>query len=82
VVSIDHFKYELITQLRNATEQGAQKIVITSTELCQSVRGGNSSMDACCQAMHDEVEHGDFIIQGKGSGSGMVVRYQLPRLRK
>jgi hypothetical protein len=79
VVSIDHFRYELVTQLRTAWEQGAQKIVITSTDLSRSVRGGNNSMDACCQAMQDEFNHGDVILQAKNSGSGMIVRYQLPR---
>lgn len=79
MVSIDHFRYELITQLRNAWEQGAQKIMITSTDLCRSVRGGNASMDACCQAMQDEFNHGDFIVRGRNSGAGMTVRYQLPR---
>jgi hypothetical protein len=82
LVSVDHFRYELITQLRSATEQGAQKIVITSTELCKSIRGGNTSMDACCQAMQDEVNHGDVIVQGRNSGAGMIVRYQLPRIGK
>jgi hypothetical protein len=35
VVSSDHFRQELISQLRRAAAQGATTIVITSDELCQ-----------------------------------------------
>jgi hypothetical protein len=79
MVSADHFAHELRTQLRNATEQGATRIVVTSTELSQSVRMGGSSMDACCQAMLDELKDGDVILRDTGSGGGVIVRYLLPR---
>jgi hypothetical protein len=79
MVSADHFAHELRTQLRSATEQGATRIVITSTELSRSVRLGGSSMDACCQAMLDELKDGDVVLRDKGSGAGMIVRYLLPR---
>jgi hypothetical protein len=79
MVSADHFAHELRTQLRNATEQGATRIVVTSTELSQSVRMGGSSMDACCQALLDELEDGDVILRDTGSGGRVIVRYLLPR---
>jgi hypothetical protein len=50
-VSSDHFRQALISQLRRAAAQGATKIVITSDELCQSIRMGKSSTRACCEVM-------------------------------
>jgi hypothetical protein len=38
LVSFDHFAHELTSQLRRAHEQGATAIVITSAELCSSIR--------------------------------------------
>jgi len=37
-------------------------------------------MDACCEAMQQEVKPTDLVILGKDSGAGMSVRYQLPRM--
>ncbi|MET3837997.1 hypothetical protein [Bradyrhizobium sp. OAE829] len=79
MVSVDHFAYELRSQLRTAAVQGATSIVIASGELCQSVRMGSASMDACCEAMQQEVRSGDTVLRGKEVGVGMTVRYQLPR---
>jgi hypothetical protein len=79
MVSVDHFGHELRVQLRTATEQGARHILINSTELCKSVRGGGTSADACVEAMEHEFKHGDVVVQRKSSGAGFIVRYQLPR---
>jgi hypothetical protein len=79
MVSVDHFAYELRSQLRTAAAQGATSIVIASSELCQSVRLGRASLDACCEAMQQEVRPGDIVLRGKEVGVGMNVRYQLPR---
>ena len=79
MVSVDHFTHELRSQLYSAAEQGATNIVITSSELCKAVRMGSVSMDACCEAMQQEVKPGDVVIWHKDSGAGMSVRYQLPR---
>jgi hypothetical protein len=79
MVSIDHFAHELRTQLRSAAAQGATNILISSSELCRSIRTESGSMDACCEAMQEEIKHGDIIVQGKGSGEGIIVRYKLPR---
>jgi len=79
MVSADHFALELRLQLRSATSKGATSIVINSSELCESVRMGSSSMDACCEAMQQEVKPSDVVIRDKDSGAGMSVRYQLPR---
>jgi hypothetical protein len=79
MVSIDHFVHELRTQLKSAAEQGATNISIRASELCRSVRLGISSMDACCDAMQEEVKPGDVVVLDRDSGAGMTVRYLLPR---
>jgi hypothetical protein len=56
LVSVDHFRYELITQLRSAAVQGATTIVVNSTELCRSLRNANHSTHACCEAMQAEIK--------------------------
>jgi hypothetical protein len=78
LVSVDHFRYELITQLRTAAAQGATTIVVASTELCRSIRKANNSTDACCEAMQAEIKTGDVVIEHR-SGNTMKVRYLLPR---
>jgi hypothetical protein len=78
MVSADHFAHELRTQLRSAAAQGATTIVITSGELCKNIRMGNSSTQACCEAMQAEVKPGDDVLVA-ASGAGMTVRYRLPR---
>jgi hypothetical protein len=78
LVSVDHFKYELIAQLRSASAQGATTLVVNSTELCRSIRNANHSTQACYEAMEAEIKPGDVVIEQK-SGTGMTVRYLLPR---
>jgi hypothetical protein len=78
MVSIDHFSQELMSRLRAAGSKGGS-IVISSEELCQSIRGGSRSTEACCAAMQAEVKPGDEILIQQHSGAGMTVRYRLPR---
>jgi UDP-N-acetylmuramyl pentapeptide synthase len=79
LVSIDHFAHELISQLRSADAQGATTVVITSGELCKAIRNASRSTQACCDAMQAEVMPGDVVLVEQDSGSGMTVRYRLPR---
>ena len=79
MVSVDHFAYELRSQLRTAAAQGATNILINSRELCKSVRMGTSSLEACCEAMQQELRSDDIVVRDKNSGDGMSVRYHLPR---
>jgi len=81
MVSADHFAQELRSQLKNAAEQGATTIVITSAKLCRSIPMGNRSTPACCEAMQAEVKPGDVVLVEQNSSSGMTVRYRLPRSR-
>jgi hypothetical protein len=76
---VDHFAYELRSQLRTAAAQGATDILITSRELCRSVRIGTAFLDTCCEAMQQELRSDDIVVRDKDSGAGMSVRYQLPR---
>ena len=78
MVSADHFRQELITRLGRAAAEGATKIVITSGELCRSIRMGSHSTHACCEAMQAEIKPGDVVLD-QTSGAGMTVRYLLPR---
>jgi len=78
MVSVDHFTYELRRQLREAAADGASELPLTSHELCQSVRSGTAWLNACCEAMEQEVQEGDIVIQDR-NGLGISVRYKLPR---
>jgi hypothetical protein len=78
LVSVDHFRHELLTQLRSAADQGGTTIVITSGELCKNIRMGNSWTQACFEAMQAEVKPGDDILTSV-SGAEMIIRYRLPR---
>jgi hypothetical protein len=55
-----------------------RQIVITSGELRKNIRMGNSSTQACCEAMQAEVKTGDDVLVS-ASLAGMTVRYRLPR---
>ena len=79
MVSVDHFRYELISQLRRAEADGAMAVVITSTELCRSLRNASRSTQACCEAMLAEMKLGDTVIEDT-KGVEMTVRYLVPRL--
>jgi hypothetical protein len=78
VVSTDHFRHELISQLRRAAAGGATTTVVTSAGLCQSIRDAGHSTQACCEAMQAEIKPGDVVLN-QSSGTGMTVRYLLPR---
>jgi len=79
LVSVDHFAQQLKWQLRIAAEQGATTVVITSEDLCKLIRDGSQSTRACCEAMHSEVKPGDVVLVPQNTGSGMTVRYRMPR---
>jgi hypothetical protein len=79
LVSFDHFAHELTSQLRHAVEQGATTVVITSGQLCSSINKAGNWTEACCGAMQAEVKSGDDVLVEQGRGSGMTVRYRLPR---
>jgi hypothetical protein len=78
LVSVDHFRHELLMQLRNAADQGETTIVITAGELCKKIRTGNSSTQACSEAMLAEVKPGDVVLVSS-SGAETLIRYRLPR---
>jgi hypothetical protein len=79
VVSVDHFRHELLAWLRRAAGEGASDVVITSGELCAAIRTGSRSSDACCDAMEAEIKPGDVIVVARSLGAGMTVRYLLSR---
>jgi hypothetical protein len=78
MVSVDHFGYELRRQLNEAAASGSNQLLITSHDLCRAVRSGTAWLNACCEAMEQEVHDDDIVVQDR-SGHGMAVCYRLPR---
>ena len=81
MVSTDHFRQELRAQMDRAVTLGHMDILINSGELCRSILRGTASSVSCCDAMQAEIKLGDTIILDRTSGSGMSVRYLLPRAK-
>jgi hypothetical protein len=82
MVSIDHFRHELLAQFGRGARTGAIDILINSGELCRSLGGNsghNSQIFSCCDAMQEEIRPGDTVLLERDSGPGMTVRYLLPR---
>ena len=79
IVSIDHFRQELLVQLRRAATEGRIDILINSGELCRTIPGSCSWSASCCDAMQEELKLGDTLVLDRTNGPGMTVRYLLPR---
>jgi len=82
MVSVDHFRQELLAQMGRAAEGGLIDVLINSGELHRSLGGYPGSkhgMPFCCDAMQDEMKPGDTIIVERSNGAGMTIRYLLPR---
>jgi hypothetical protein len=82
MVSIDHFRQELLAQMSRAAAQGRMDILVNSGELCRSMRKGDLRMSTCCDAMQEEIRAGDVLLVERTDGAGMTVRYLLPRAVK
>ena len=79
MVSIDHFRQELLVQLRRAATEGRIDILINSGELCRTIPGSCSWSASCCDAMQEELKLRDTLVLDRTNGPGMTVRYLLPR---
>jgi hypothetical protein len=82
MVSIDHFRQELLAQMNRAAKGGLIDVLISSGELYRSLGGYPGSMHempSCCDAMQAEIKAGDTVLIERTSGAGMTVRYLLPR---
>jgi hypothetical protein len=82
MVSMDHFRQELLAQLVRRAHSGAVDMLINSAELSRSLGGDaspNSKMSSCRDAMQEEIRPGDTVLINRDSGPGMTVRYLLPR---
>jgi hypothetical protein len=79
MVSTDHYRHELLSQMRRAAALGQASVLITASDLCGSILHGHISAGACCDAMQDEIKYGDTIVLERGNPAGMAVRYCLPR---
>jgi hypothetical protein len=81
MVSIDHFRLELLTQMAEAATRGQMDILINPQELCRSIRTGSAWSSSCCNAMEAEMKQGDTLVVGRADRAGMTIRYLLPRTR-
>ena len=79
MVSIAHFRLELLTQMAEAATKGQLDILINSRDLCRTIRTGSSWSSSCCNAMEAEMRQGDTLIVARANQAGMTVRYLLPR---
>jgi len=82
LVSVDHFRRELLVKMSRAAKHGSIDMIIKSGELYRSLGGYPGSlhgMPACCDAMRSEMKPGDVLLVEQSSGPGMTVRYRLPR---
>jgi hypothetical protein len=79
MVSVDHFRQELLAQMGRAFHSGRADVTLNSGELCRSVRAGSDRSSSCCDAMQNEFKLGDTMLLDRSSGAGMTVRYLLPR---
>ena len=79
MVSIDHFRHELLVQLGRASSRGTIDVLINSGELSRSITNGSFSTPACCDAMQAVFKLGDTLLLDRSNGVGMTVRYILPR---
>lgn len=77
MVSIDHFRLELLTQMAEAATKGQPDILINSQDLCRTFRTGSSWSSSCCNAMEAEVNVGDTLLVERANQAGMTVRYLL-----
>jgi len=82
MVSVDYFRRELQAQMGRAAKSGLIDVLVNSGELYRSLGGYPGSthgMPLCCNAMQDEMKPGDTLLVEHINGSGMTVRYLLPR---
>jgi hypothetical protein len=85
MVSIDHYRDELVAQLGLAAKLGRIDILANAAELYRSLAKSPQTaqeMGRCCDAMQAEMKPGDTMIVERGNGAGMTVRYMLPRRPK
>ena len=79
MVSTDHFRQELRTQLARAATGGRIDVLINAGELCRAIANSSSRSGSCCDAMQAEFKLGDTLLLDRTNGAGMTVRYLLPR---
>jgi hypothetical protein len=82
MVPYDHFRQELRAQMDRAAIRGVIDVLVTAGDLFDSVPKGarpDLGMGYCCDALRDEMGPRDMVLVERGNGSGMTVRFMLPR---
>ena len=83
MVSTDHFRQELRTQMARAAKSGAANVLVNAPDLFRSAGGypgSSQGMPFCCDAMQEEMKPGDLMLVERSAQAGMTVRYYLPRV--
>ena len=70
MVSIDHFRQELLVQLRRAATEGRIDILINSDELCRAIPSSITWSASCSDAMQEELKLGDTLVLDRTNGPG------------
>jgi hypothetical protein len=82
MASQDNFTQELRGQMKHATARGAFDLLVCAGDLFRAFPPGSRpdlGIGFCCDAMSDELTIGDTVIIPRSNGSGMTVRFLLPR---
>jgi hypothetical protein len=82
MVSTDHFRQELQTQLGLAAERGGKDLIVGASELYNSVTKlpvFDPWMIFCCNAMRTEMSTDDHVITEHAAETRLTVQYRLPR---
>jgi hypothetical protein len=79
MVSVDHFRQELLAQMSRAVALGRIDILINAGELRRSIPRSGLGSVSCCDAMQAEFKAGDVLLVERANNAGMTVRYLLPR---
>lgn len=80
MASTDHFLRELRAQLARASASGLAEALVNANKLHRMLGGYPGSqhgMQHCCDAMHTEMQPGDFLVEN--GEDNLTVRYHLPR---
>lgn len=81
MISFDHFRQELLSQMDQATKRGQKDIVINALELHVAVGVfPNPRNQTAADAMEAERKPGDVVLVERGNVTGLTIRYLLPRV--
>ena len=72
MVSIDHFGYELRRQLHEAAAKSTSELLVDLPTILPIRQIRNGLVNTCCEAMAQEVQDGDVIVQDRSGCTAAV----------